>query len=209
MNSLKKVVNNIKFPKSLNISLKIEGSGLLHNKAILYFIFAISFGNFMLELMTGDFYFVAVYILIGFLTSFFNKNMIVVLAMAAIFANILKYGAKSVEGLVNESHNDSNNDSHNDSHNENHMGRNEIDLDNAIPIDISHNKDSKKYSHNESDISNNSNKKKSIKESLEMSDYKESEKLLKNQELLLKNINDMKPFFDTIKGLTSSFGGNK
>ena len=53
MDSVKKIVNIIKFPKSLNISLNIEGTGLLHNRAVLYLIFAISFGNFMLELLSA------------------------------------------------------------------------------------------------------------------------------------------------------------
>jgi hypothetical protein len=81
------------------IDFNMDGSGLLHNKAVLYFIFAISFGNFMIELVNGDSYFVVIYVLIGLLTTFFSKNMIVILAVSVIFANILKYGKASVEGF--------------------------------------------------------------------------------------------------------------
>jgi hypothetical protein len=234
MDSVKKIVNIIKFPKSLNISLNIEGSGLLHNKFVLYLIFIISFGNFMLELIGGDYYFVVIYILIGFLTTFFNKNMIIVLAMAAIFANILKYGPKSVEGMEDGDAVDYDIDE---------IDNNDSDLSDAIAIDISnkkhdnhdHSNDNKKQikksrsnksmvdsdsdsdseSDSESYIESNSGKKRKnkrgepFKDRLEMSDYEESEKLLKNQKLLLKNMKEIKPFFDTIQGLTSSFTGNK
>jgi len=233
MNSIRKVVNNIKFPKSLNISLNIEGSGLLHNKAILYLIFAISFGNFMLELIGGDFYFVVVYLIIGFLTTFFNKNMIVVLLMATIFANILKYGKESTEGF--EASDENILDEHDHA---NH------DIENAVPIDLSSKqldntdkhpddmKKSKKSKHNKSEhdsdnesVSENESvsvsvskkdksKKKQKKEpytdrELDSMNYKESEKMLENQKLLLKNMKDFKPFFDTIKGIAGNFSQKK
>lgn len=235
MNSIRKVVNNIKFPKSLNISINIDGSGLLHNKALLYFIFAISFGNFMLELMGGDFYFVVVYLLIGFLTTFFNKNMIVVLLMATIFANILKYGKESTEGF--EASDENILDEH-DKVND--------DIDNAVAIDIPNkmldNSDKKKLkklkkqyeesdkkSHDHSDgesdtesdddsdndsVSDKKTKKSTKKEpytdrELDSMNYKDSEKMLENQRLLLKNMKDFKPFFDTLKGIAGNFSPKK
>lgn len=227
MNSIRKVVNNIKFPKSLNISLNIDGSGLLYNKSILYLIFIISFGNFMLELIGGDFYFVVVYLIIGFLTTFFNKNMIVVLLMSTIFANILKYGNKSTEGF--EASDENILDEHDQAND---------DIDNALPIDIQNKilgsddkKKSKKHhkSHKKSDdksdsesdtesddesVSEKSTKKKNKKEpytdrELDSMKYKDSEKMLENQRLLLKNMKDFKPFFDTLKGIAGNFSDKK
>ena len=244
MNSIRKVVNNIKFPKSMNISLNIEGSGLLHNKAVLYLIFIISFGNFMMELIVGDYYFVSIYILIGFLTTFFNKNMIVVLAMAAIFANILKYGAKSVEGMEGDVNLDNIDNTEpgfdiGDSIAVDIPSKNGEDTKETIdtkpiketketkpitkPITVqksgfktkSEDSDSDDSDSDDSESESDSRKKKykkkgePFKDRLEMSDYEESEKLLKNQKLLLKNMKEIKPFFDTIQGLTSSFTGNK
>ena len=232
MNSIRKVVNNIKFPKSLNISLNIDGSGLLHNKSILYLIFAISFGNFMLELIGGDFYFVVIYLIIGFLTTFFNKNMIVVLLMSTIFANILKYGNKSTEGF--EASDENILDQHDQAND---------DIDSALPIDMpikildsgdkkkskKHHKKSHKKSDDDSDdesdnesgnesdnesVSERSTKKKHKKEpytdrELDSMKYKDSEKMLENQRLLLKNMKDFKPFFDTLKGIAGNFSDKK
>jgi hypothetical protein len=115
------------------IDFNMKGSGLLHNKALLYFIFAISFGNFMIELINGDSYFVVIYILIGLLTTFFSKNMIVILAVSVIFANILKYGKASVEGFEEGEENqfstdEDHNDSHTDvSHNKDHFSNKDLD----------------------------------------------------------------------------------
>jgi len=185
MNFIKNIANNIKMPNLKRFNLSIDGSGFLYNKALLYFIFAISFGNFMLEMIAGDIYFIVVYLLIGFLTTFFNKNMIVVLLMSTIFANILKYGAKSVEGFNGEDNGEDDSEYHDEyDESSNH-------LTNHKKKDM---KD-KQYDAKESYTDRESD---SIK-------YKESEKMIENQNLLLKNMKDFKPFLDTIQGITKSF----
>jgi hypothetical protein len=196
---------------------------ILHNKYLLYVIFFISMGNFFIELMNGDMYFVAIYILIGVLTTFFNKNMIVVLSLAAIFANILKYGrASTYEGF-----------------NDNAEGGEEHDLEKALGADTSHDgeiideivegkeskkkhKKEKKHHLNEVDSDDDEsvqeieeNKKKKKKEGLKQysdqdldaMDYEKTEKLLKNQNQILKNMKEYKPFLDTIQGLAKNISG--
>jgi len=195
---------------------------ILHNKYLLYVIFFISMGNFFIELMNGDMYFVALYILIGVLTTFFNKNMIVVLSLAAIFANILKYGrASTYEGF-----------------NDNAEGE-ETDVEKALGADTSHDgeiideivegkeskkkhKKEKKHHLNEVDSDDEGsvqekeeNKKKKKKEGLKQysdqdldaMDYEKTEKLLKNQNQILKNMKEYKPFLDTIQGLAKNISG--
>jgi len=162
----------MKMPSLKQLNLSIDGSGFLYNKALLYFIFAISFGNFMLEMIAGDMYFIIVYLLVGFLTTFFNKNMIVVLLMSCIFANILKYGAQSVEGFEDEGFEEGLDSSMNDA------SKNKVT---AIDRDTFTDRE------------------------LDSMKYKESEKMIENQNLLLKNMKDFKPFLDTIQGITKSF----
>ena len=197
------------------------GSGLLYNKALLYLVFAISFGNFVLEMIAGDIYFITVYLIIGFLTSFFNKNMMVVLLMATIFANILTYGQGSVEGFEEDINNTHQADSVKD-------GGSNHDIGDAIAIDIGSSKKSKKHSHhknsdadadsdsdsesvNESENGDKKKKKKKVKEEpytdrdIDSMNYKDSKKLLENQKLLMKNMKDFKPFFDTLKGIAENF----
>jgi hypothetical protein len=183
-------------------------------------------------MITGDMYYVTVYIIIAFLLSFFNKNMIVILTLSLIFANILKYGrASTIEGF-DENHL-SNDD--NDDHNE------ENEVDKALGVDHDSNNDDgvidkivgedskkkkekvkkekkekkeKKHNKSDEDVSEDENDENEEKEEKKKSkkhhhddEYEESEKLLKNQELLLKNMKEYKPFLDTIQGLAKNVSG--
>jgi branched-subunit amino acid transport protein len=79
---LKKSFKNMNFPSSAN--------GLLHNKIVLYVVFAIALFNLLHETVRQDYLYCALFILTGFITSFFSKNMIVILVIAMAFATILR-----------------------------------------------------------------------------------------------------------------------
>ena len=67
-------------------------SHLLKSRVILYFFFFLSLGNLYSFTSNGDYLFATIFILVGFLTSFFSKNMIVILCIALTITNVLKYG---------------------------------------------------------------------------------------------------------------------
>jgi hypothetical protein len=228
MDFLKKL-KNFNFEK--NFEKTDFDKNILHNTYVLYFISFLSFGKFFFEMITGDMYYVTVYIIIAFLLSFFNKNMIVILTLSLIFANILKYGrASTIEGF-DENHL-SNDD--NDDHNE------ENEVDKALGVDHDSNNDDgvidkivgedskkkkekvkkekkekkeKKHNKSDEDVSEDENEENEENEEKKKSkkhhddEYEESEKLLKNQELLLKNMREYKPFLDTIQGLAKNVSG--
>jgi len=89
--------------KTLNklLKLKYNFNPILHNRIILYFFFAIALIDLLYFLNMKDMFSFSALILIGILTSFFNKNMTVILFVAIIFTHILKYGRSSFEGLDN------------------------------------------------------------------------------------------------------------
>ena len=89
--------------KTLNklLKLKYNFNPILHNRVILYFFFAIALFDLLYFLNNKDMFSFSALILIGILTSFFNKNMTVILFVAIIFTHILKYGRSSFEGLDN------------------------------------------------------------------------------------------------------------
>lgn len=62
---------------------------LLHNKYVLYFAFFIALISVTGYLMSGNFESVAIFLLIGFLTTYFSKNMIIILLTATIATNFL------------------------------------------------------------------------------------------------------------------------
>ena len=73
---------------------------ILYNRYLLYFVFAIVLGN-VVQLMTQqDHMSLVIMVIVGLLTSFFSKNMVVILCIALVVTNILKYGTKlRVEGF--------------------------------------------------------------------------------------------------------------
>jgi len=94
----------------LKNGLKIKGGGsnavlsnmnaVLYNKFVLYFILIVSMGNLFFLISAKEYMFASIFILVGFITSFFSKNMMVILCIAMVVTNILKYGSKaSVEGM--------------------------------------------------------------------------------------------------------------
>lgn len=76
---------------------------ILYNRYLLYFVFAIALGN-VVQLMTQqDHMSVVIMVVVGLLTSFFSKNMVVILCIALVVTNVLKYGTKlRVEGFKTE-----------------------------------------------------------------------------------------------------------
>lgn len=73
---------------------------LLHNRFVLFFVFALAIGNIFHFAFTYDLTSVAIFILAGFLTSFFSKNMIVIMVVAMVVSNILRLGRNN-EGFGN------------------------------------------------------------------------------------------------------------
>ena len=86
-----------KFLKKKNFSKVPEL--LLHNQYVLYFIFVLAVGNLFHYSFSYDLTSVAVFIVTGLLTSFFSKNMIVILVIAMVVSNIFRYGNKGTEGF--------------------------------------------------------------------------------------------------------------
>lgn len=74
--------------------------GPLTNKWFLYIVFAGALYELFLYFMRYDFYAISIFLLIGFLASFFSKNMVVIMIMAIVFTRLLRYGQKLSEGFA-------------------------------------------------------------------------------------------------------------
>jgi len=87
--------------KSTKLIKSFNMKSLLHNKYVLYLIVLASVLNILLLPNGKDFNSVVIFIIVGFLTSFFSKNMIVILLIALLFTHGIKYGNKVIrkEGL--------------------------------------------------------------------------------------------------------------
>jgi hypothetical protein len=96
MNSVKNFLNK-NIAKSMNIN------SILYNRFVLYIFVFMALINLMFFASTNDIRSLLTLLIVGFLTSFFSKNMIVILFISLVFTHILKYGTKINEGMENES----------------------------------------------------------------------------------------------------------
>ena len=76
--------------KSGNIS-KMSNE-VLHNRFILYFIFILAVGNLFHFVFSNDLMSVGVFIVSGLLTSFFSKNMVVIMVISMVVTNVIRVG---------------------------------------------------------------------------------------------------------------------
>lgn len=76
-------------------------SKILESKIVLYFLLFVVIINMYTYATEHDEVYAGLMILIGFLTSFFNKNMIIILFTAIAVTNLIRFGNKeSKEGFV-------------------------------------------------------------------------------------------------------------
>lgn len=90
-----------------NKTMKPNGSlgnvgNILHNRFVLYFFVFITIVDLMFFTNSGDIRSLLTLLIVGFLASFFSKNMIVILFTALVFTHILKYGTNVSEGMENQ-----------------------------------------------------------------------------------------------------------
>ena len=71
----------------------LDFRNVLQSRLILYFLFILTLGNLYVFVSTGSGMYAAVLLIVGYLTTFYSKNMIVVMFVALVAANVLKYGS--------------------------------------------------------------------------------------------------------------------
>jgi sensor histidine kinase regulating citrate/malate metabolism len=74
----------------------------LTNKWMLYVVFAAALYEMFSYFMRYDFYAISIFLIVGFLVSFFSKNMVVILIMAISLTRLMRYGQKLSEGFADE-----------------------------------------------------------------------------------------------------------
>lgn len=77
------------FLKNLFVS---KNNSIIHNRVLLYLIFLLVLADFIFLLYENDWVSVTTMVLIGALTTTFSKNMIIVLFVAVVVTNLLKFG---------------------------------------------------------------------------------------------------------------------
>ena len=70
----------------------------LYSRWVLYFLFVLAIGNIYYLLVHYDYFTLTAFILVAFLTTFFSKNMVVILCISLVISTILK-SVRLTEGL--------------------------------------------------------------------------------------------------------------
>ena len=83
----------------MKFNLNRNMKAMLKNNIVLYVVFFIALTNVFGYLMINDFDAVMLFFLVGFLTSYFSKNMIIVLLTAILSTNLL-IGSKKASGSL-------------------------------------------------------------------------------------------------------------
>jgi chromate transport protein ChrA len=73
---------------------------ILSNKYFLWVVLAFALLNLLYMAIGRDYMSIVAFVLVGFLTSFFSKNMVVILLVAIVVGNVVRFGARSLrEGM--------------------------------------------------------------------------------------------------------------
>ncbi len=176
---ISKISNNIdSLVRKIKNVLPSFAGGPLTNKWFLYIVFAGALYELFLYFMRYDFYAISIFLLIGFLASFFSKNMVVIMIMAIVFTRLLRYGQKLSEGFADA---DKENE---DKEDEEEEKEDEDEEDAPSPSD----KDKTKKT---TDKTEQMETKENFEEPSAMSDT--TQKLLQNQKQLMANMEALKP----------------
>ena len=73
--------------------------GFLTNKWMLYLVLFSAVFDVFYFYQKDDVYAVTIFFIIGFLASFFSKNMVVILIIAIVFTHLIRYGKNLSEGF--------------------------------------------------------------------------------------------------------------
>jgi hypothetical protein len=83
--------------------LKLNYGALLHNCYVMYFVLFLAVADLLVLSVGREYFFILIFLLVGYLTSFFSKNMMVILVVAIVATNVLRSGSgiRLSEGLEN------------------------------------------------------------------------------------------------------------
>jgi hypothetical protein len=105
--------------KSSRISKKISGSKfvnekILNNKIVLHLVFVVSFIMVMCYIMTNKLDLVLYFVVLGLITNYFSKNMIIVLAVPIVLVGLFSGLNRVKEGMETKSSEDGYDDEESD-----------------------------------------------------------------------------------------------
>ena len=178
-------------------------SGILHNRYLLYAVFIIALVDFLYLGSIRDMTSVFVFVLIGLLVSFFNKNMIIILSSAIIITNVLKYGGIN-QRLVVEGFEEEANEETEEATEEDDTPKTTKKATTEDDSEDTHKKTSKTKKEAEEKKEEFGQDKEVVYTSVDDMAISQQDKMMLANEKLLERMNKYKPLLDTLQGLTKN-----
>lgn len=174
-----------------NKMMKMNYYKLLNCRSVLYFILILALCDLFYFAMEKDYLFCGIFILIGFLTSFFSKNMMVILVIAIALTNILRFGksASVNEGMEDNQDEILENLEENDDSNENKVEDIVEDMEAITELNVSSKKKSTSPSAND------------MVAGLD----EQTTNLIQQQKTLMKNMENLTPLLQNAESLMEKF----
>lgn len=173
-------------------------SSILHNRYLLYIVFIIALADFLYLGSIHDMTSVFVFVLVGLLVSFFNKNMIIVLSSGMIVANVLKYGGINQRLVI---------EGFEEGVDEEVESEDKVKVDDKVEVEIEDEtpkkdkKPTKKPTKTKEEFGQDKNV---VYTSVDDMAISEQDKMMLANEKLLERMNKYKPLLDTLQGLTKN-----
>jgi hypothetical protein len=174
-------------------------SGILHNRYLLYTVFIIALADFLYLGSIHDMTSVFVFVLIGLLVSFFNKNMIIVLSSGMIVANVLKYGGINQRLVIEGFEEGVDEEVEEPEEKVKIKDKVEVEIEDETPKKDK--KTTKKTSETKEEFGQDKNV---VYTSVDDMAISEQDKMMLANEKLLERMNKYKPLLDTLQGLTKN-----
>ena len=174
-------------------------SGILHNRYLLYTVFIIALADFLYLGSIHDMTSVFVFVLIGLLVSFFNKNMIIVLSSGMIVANVLKYGGINQRLVIEGFEEGVDEEVEEPEEKVKVKDKVEVEIEDETPKKDK--KTTKKTSETKEEFGQDKNV---VYTSVDDMAISEQDKMMLANEKLLERMNKYKPLLDTLQGLTKN-----
>lgn len=95
----------MKLPKLSLPKMPKSVSKVLENKYVLYFVFFLALTNLFGYMLLGNVHAIIFFILAGFVSTFFTKNMIVIISIPIVLTSVLMVGQKVKESFENKQDN--------------------------------------------------------------------------------------------------------
>jgi len=90
------------FSKNVTSALPSMSGGFLTNKWMLYLVLFSAIFDIFFFYKKNDMQAILIFLVIGFLVSFFSKNMVVILILAIVLTHLIRFGKQATEGFEEE-----------------------------------------------------------------------------------------------------------